>query len=287
MAEKSSKVKAPKGTLIPIGGAEKRIDGEESSRERRRLAVLRRVVAEMGGPKAQIEVLATASSIPDEISDIYDRSFAAVGCKNVGILNVRNRRDARKPSTVDRLLQADGLMFSGGDQRKIIRAFADTEFHEIMLNRYQNEDFVIAGTSAGAMMMSGVMIFGGQSKGAMVDGKAKTTQGLGLMPNAIIDSHFVVRGRFGRMAVAIAENPESFGIGLGEDTGVVIKKGRYLECIGSGHVSLYDGTKMKNMVQDDDDDDFPVTFEGMVFSVMSRGYHFDMQKRCFMKKSSS
>jgi cyanophycinase len=274
---------SPKGTLIPIGGAERRLDPESSSRARRKLHVLRRVVEEMQGQSSHIEIIPTASGVPIEVAKAYERSFSALEVEEIGVMNIRRKEQADQSKYLDRLESAGGIMLTGGDQRKLIRAFHGTEFLRILKERYQNEPgFVIAGTSAGAMAMSPQMIFGGMSKGTMLRGKAKITEGLGLIDSAIIDSHFVIRGRFGRMAVAVSEFPDKIGIGLGEDTGVVIKKERYLECIGSGHVSIYDASEMKNLSQDEFDDQFPATFERMIFHVLSKGYQFDLKKRKFM-----
>src|SRR6185295_17934127 len=100
--------------------------------------------------------------------------------------------------------------------------------------RYQNENFVIAGTSAGAMAMSNTMIYQGSSSGALIKGEVKITTGLALMKDVIIDSHFDKRGRFGRLAQAVASNPSCIGVGLGEDTGVLLTEGSQMEAIGSG-----------------------------------------------------
>jgi cyanophycinase len=273
-------LKAPKGKLIPIGGAEKRIDPTEGNM--RKLEVLSRVVKEMKGKKTKIEVIPTASSIPKEMAAIYSESFKSLGLTNVGFLNVRSKKDTNRNEVLERIKKADGLMFTGGDQRKIINAFGGTEVHDTLVKRYtEEEDFVIAGTSAGAMAMSEVMIFGGHSRGAMVTGKSKTTHGLALMDKAIIDSHFIQRGRFGRMAVAVLENKNLFGIGLGEDTGVIISEGRYLECIGTGHVLIIDGQKLTEY-KPSTKDVFQVSFENMKVHVLCIGSKFDLTKRKFL-----
>ncbi|HPD53298.1 MAG TPA: cyanophycinase, partial [Bacteroidia bacterium] len=102
--------------------------------------------------------------------------------------------------------------------------------------RETEDGFVIAGTSAGAMAMSNTMIYQGSSSEALLKGEVKITTGLAFMRDVIIDSHFVKRGRFGRLTQAVAANPSCIGIGLGEDTGVLVTEGRYMEAIGSGLV---------------------------------------------------
>ena len=137
-------------------------------------------------------------------------------------------------------------MFSGGDQSKIVQYIGGTLLHKIIQQRYENENFVIAGTSAGAMCMSREMIKGGGIKEAFTKGAVLMGEGMGFIPNLIIDSHFIRRGRFGRLAEAVARFPKMIGIGLAEDTGLVIKNCNEAEVIGSGMVILFDPRKLKH-----------------------------------------
>ena len=157
------------------------------------------------------------------------------------ILDIRDRSDV-KPDMIKRLSKADGVMMSGGNQLRLTTIFGGTAFLELMKRRYQDEaGFVIAGTSAGAMCMSSTMIYQGHSSIGLIKGGVKMTTGAGLIHDVIIDSHFVERGRFSRLTQAVAGNPNAIGIGLGEDTGVVITNADMLETIGSGQVMIFDG----------------------------------------------
>ena len=202
---------------------------------------------EIGGPATRIEVITTASMIPLEVGDNYLNAFGKIGCTDVGVLNIRNRVDALDPSFIDRIRVADAVMFSGGNQLRLTSTFGGTPFLELLLKRYHEESqFLIAGTSAGAMAMSNTMIYEGNATKAHLKGEVKITTGLGFMDDVIFDSHFEKRGRFGRLAQAIAANPSCIGIGLGEDTGMLITSGNRMEAIGSGLVMIVDGHDIRH-----------------------------------------
>lgn len=209
--------------------------------------ILSHVVKYAGGTGANIVVIPTASSIPEEVGKNYIAAFSTLGCKNINILDIRNREDSEKTSAIDLVSKADCIMFSGGNQSKITENIGGTTLHKLMHSRYQNEEgFVIAGTSAGAMCMSEEMISGGSSKESFVKGAVKMKKGMGFISNLIIDSHFIRRGRFGRLAESVAKFPEIVGVGLAEDTGLVIKTGSSFEVIGSGMVIVFDPTSLQH-----------------------------------------
>ncbi|TVT43038.1 cyanophycinase [Hymenobacter setariae] len=238
----------PRGKLIAVGGNEDK-GTYPTTRSKRKyylnffeLGILKRVVSESGKDDPRIEVITTASMIPQEVGPIYTASFAMLNCHNVGIMDIRTPEDARQPEYLERLLAADVVMMSGGNQSRLREMFAETDFLDTLLRRYYAEpDFVIAGTSAGAMAMSQHMIRGGSVPDALLKGAVKMGVGLGLLPSAIIDSHFVKRGRFGRLLESVALYPKLIGIGLGEDTGVLITEGHLVETIGSNLVIIMDG----------------------------------------------
>jgi cyanophycinase len=238
----------PRGKLIAVGGNEDKGTYPTSGSKRKyylnffELGILKRVVSESGKDDPRIEVVTTASMIPQEVGPIYIASFAMLNCLDVGVMDIRTPTDARQPEYLERLLAADVIMFSGGNQSRLREMFAETDFHDALLRRYHAEpNFVIAGTSAGAMAMSQHMIRGGSVPEALLKGAVKMGHGLGLLPTAIIDSHFVKRGRFGRLIEAVALYPKFIGIGLGEDTGVLITDGHLVETIGSNLVIILDG----------------------------------------------
>ncbi|MBK9456755.1 MAG: cyanophycinase [Bacteroidetes bacterium] len=210
----------------------------------------------------------------------YKAAFEHIGINSLGIMHLKTKNDANKKDILARLKKCDGLMFSGGNQEKLSEVFLDTQALDILQDRYQHEkDFVIAGTSAGgAMAQSGKMINGGTPSEAVKRGKAMMMSGLGFINNAIIDSHFVNRGRFGRLMVAVAEYPKLTGIGISEDTGVIIKEERYLEIIGSGEVVIIDGQELRYNSLDNKEYS-GLNIEHMIFHLLSAGMHYDLKTR--------
>ena len=174
-------------------------------------------------------------------------------------------------------------MFSGGNQLRLSATFGGTEFLEIALNRYNEEkNFVVAGTSAGAMAMSNTMIYEGNATTAHLKGEVKITTGLGFMDDVIFDSHFEKRGRFGRLAQAIASNPSAVGIGLGEDTGMLIKEGNIMEAIGSGLVMIIDGHDIMHSNIADIPDGNPISVENIKVHFCEKGNGYLLKERKFI-----
>lgn len=277
----------PKGKLISIGGAEdKGTDLELGVIQRNNLnffemGILKRFVKEVGNLDARIEVVTTASSIPVEVGENYLSALTKIGCTNVGIIDVRERKQAMDSQTVQRLKDTDALMFTGGNQLRLTAIFGGTEFLDILKRRYREENFVIAGTSAGAMAMSSTMIYQGDAERAHLKGEVKITTGLAFIDGVIIDSHFNKRGRFARLAQAVAANPSCVGIGLSEDTGVIVTNGTQLETIGSGAVFLFDGRKIEQSNIADIEEGSPFSVENLVVHIMESGDFFNLDSHKF------
>ncbi|MGB3947657.1 MAG: cyanophycinase, partial [Bacteroidia bacterium] len=228
-----------------------------------------------------VEVITTASQIPEEVGENYVQSFGKLGCKNIGLIHIKNREDALNPEYIERIKKADGVMFTGGNQLRLSVIFGGTEFLHVIHDRYMHDNFVIAGTSAGAMAMSNTMIYHGSSTHALLKGEVKITTGLAFIKDVIIDSHFVTRGRFGRLSQAVASNPGCIGIGLGEDTGVVIKEGNKMEAIGSGLILIFDGHNIRHSNIADLPDGAPISIENMIVHVMAKGNFYYLKERRF------
>ncbi|TVZ25633.1 cyanophycinase [Gillisia sp. Hel_I_86] len=270
-----------KGTLIPIGGNE---DKGFHKADRFRLdyisqGILSRVVKESGGKDSKILVITTASGIPEIVGKNYIDAFDLLGCHNVQTLFIDSKIDADLEENLEMLKNADCIMLSGGNQSKITTKIKNTQFHKILLERYQNEEIVVAGTSAGAMCMSMEMIIGGSSKESFIKAATKMREGMSLIPEIIIDTHFIQRGRFGRLSEAVARYYDRIGIGLAEDTGLVIKKGNYCEIIGSGMVIVFDPGKLTHNNFDILKDGTPLTMTNLITHVLSSGDCFDIDKR--------
>lgn len=277
----------PKGYLVSVGGAEdKGTDLEEGIIVRNRLnffelGILKNITNLIPKKNPRIEVITTASQIPVEVGENYLDAFHKLGFENIGVLDIRNREDAHLPEYLERIQTCDAVMFSGGNQLRLTSIFGGTEFLQIIKKRYYDEPFVIGGTSAGAMAMSKTMIYEGKAALAYLKGEVKITTGLGFVDNTIIDSHFDKRGRFMRLAQAVAGNPGAIGIGLGEDTGVIISQGRYLEIIGSSCVTLIDGKNSGYSNIADTEFDTPISIENLSVHIMKQGNGFDIIEKKF------
>jgi cyanophycinase len=280
-------IRIPKGKLIAIGGNEDKGTCPEPNHPPKyylnffEFGILRRILQEMKGVDSRVEVITSASEIPEEVGENYIQAFAKLGCKNIGLMHIKSRKDAADRELLNRIRQADGVLFTGGDQMRLSRFFRGTEFLDILQERYFTEEFVIAGTSAGAMAMSGTMISGGSSANSLLKGAVKITDGLAFMNNIIIDTHFVTRGRFGRLAEAIAEHPKCIGVGLGEDTGVLITEGDKMETIGSGLVLIFDGHHIQHSTITSIEDGEPLSIENMVIHVLAKGNCYHLKTRSF------
>ncbi|WP_342646173.1 cyanophycinase [Mucilaginibacter sp. CSA2-8R] len=250
--------------------------------------ILRRMINESAKQLgSKIEVITTASQIPELVGQEYIKAFNQLEIENVNVIDIRNREDASNPVYLERIRQADIVMFSGGDQLRLSSIFGGTEFLQILKRRYQNEHFIIAGTSAGAAAASTNMIYRGQSNEALVKGEVQITAGLGFIDSVIIDTHFVQRGRIGRLFYAVASNPGILGIGLGEDAGLLITEGCMMEAIGSGLTIVVDGKGMSATNIYDVEMGAPVSIEGLKVHVISIFDKYDLaQHRLIMKKKT-
>ena len=281
----------PKGKLISIGGSEDKGTGIEPNFEPKahlqffEFGILKRILSEIKGVESRIEVITTASQIPEEVGENYLNAFGKLGAKNVGIMHIKNREDVQNPEYIDRIKNADGVMFTGGNQMRLTMIFGGSEILKILIERYENENFVIAGTSAGAMAMSNTMIYQGSSTGALLKGEVKITTGLAFIKDVIIDSHFVTRGRFGRLAQAVAANPGCIGIGLGEDTGVLVTEGNKMEAIGSGLILIFDGHSIRHSNIADIEEGAPISIEHLIVHVMEKGNAYYLNERKFLAKA--
>ncbi len=277
----------PKGKLVVIGGAvnkgsftEKNFDKEvEKNLNYFEKGILQRLVFESRlRENSRIEIITTASKIPKEVGPEYAKAFEYLGAKNVAVMDIDKREQALDYDIVDRIRQADVVMFTGGDQLRLTSILGGTPLHDLILEKYKNENFIFAGTSAGAAAASSSMIYQGSSSEALLKGEVKITSGLGLIDDVIFDTHFVHRGRIGRLFQAVDSNPKTLGIGLGEDTGLLITDGRHMKAIGSGLVILVDGRHIKDTNITEVEMGQPISIKNLVVHVMAQHDYYDLEK---------
>ena len=213
-------------TIIAIGGAEDKT-GE--------MTVLKRVLAEAGVAAPRVLVITTATGYPEEVAEKYRDAFARLNV-TPDIRHITTKPEADAPASVASLKNYDVVFFSGGDQEKLSAAFGSTAFLAALAAR-EAEGAVIAGTSAGAAAMSQLMITGGEPREALKPGGLGLGEGLSFTPDVVFDTHFNQRHRLKRLFGAAAADSRKVGVGLDEDTGVVVKKNNF-EVIGSGRVTV-------------------------------------------------
>tara|TARA_B110000438_G_C15719965_1_gene609349 strand:+ start:348 stop:1205 length:858 start_codon:yes stop_codon:yes gene_type:complete len=268
-----------KGTLIPVGGNEDKGSHENLGIDFITEGILFHIVRQCGGKKAKILVIPTASSIPDEVGRNYMDAFNMLDCNNVSVLDIREREQCNDSSFINQLKECDGVLFSGGNQSRIVDIISNTLFHDLLISRYINEQFVIAGTSAGAMSMVNEMIMGGSSEECLLKGAVKMREGMNYIDSLVIDTHFIKRGRFGRLAEAVASYPKLIGIGLAEDTGMIIKNGNECKVIGSGMVIVFDPNNLSHNNHSILYDNTPMTMANLTTHVLANGDEFILDSR--------
>lgn len=281
----------PQGVLVAVGGAEdKGTDLEKGIIDRNRLnffelGILSKIINLIDkDQEAKVEVVTTASSIPDEVFENYQSAFEKLGVKSIGHLRIRNREDSSNPDYLERLKKSNCVMLSGGNQLRLSSIFGGTEFMQVLKEKYYNEHFVIGGTSAGAMAMSNTMIYEGNASLAHLKGEVRITTGMGLIQNVIIDTHFDKRGRFNRLAQAVAAYPGAIGIGLGENTGVIVTEGHNLTTIGLGTVIVIDGKNIDYNNIADIEFNSPISVENIIVHIMSAGDVYNLRDRKYEGK---
>ena len=283
-------LKIPKGKLLIIGGAESKAknsqsDTEDKNKDFEPFEILKELVPNKNRSQV-IEVITTASKVPDEVEDMYTDAFEKAGFKKIGFLKMVNNEDCSNLDYVKRIEKAHAVFFSGGDQLRLSTILGNTEALRSITDRYYNDpDFIIAGTSAGAMAIARLMVSEGETNEALLKGAVHISSGLGLIDGCLIDTHFAKRGRFGRLSQAIVTNPTCIGIGLGEDTALIIKKGREAECRGSGMVVVIDGKNVKHTNIAYAEDDSPVCIENLKVHILCKGNKFMLDKRKFVPSS--
>lgn len=279
----------PKGKLLIIGGAEDKGEHEFLDKERRNIKFQRYEILKellINSKNKNIEIITTASRVPQEVRHSYEKAFHKIHYPNPGFISIRKRSEAKNKDYIKRIEHADAVFFTGGDQFRLHEIIGDTEISEIIREKYLHENnFLIAGTSAGAMAMSSIMIVSGGKEEALVNLDLETCRGLELLPNCIVDTHFIKRGRFARLAHAVILNPSLLGVGLGEDTAMIIKNGSEAECRGSGMVVIIDGKNIGrtniSLVKENE----PIFVENLKVHLLVKGCSFSFKTRKLSKLS--
>ncbi|HAA37872.1 MAG TPA: cyanophycinase [Firmicutes bacterium] len=257
-----------KGQLVIIGGAEDK-EGE--------CIILRRFLSLAGGRKARLVVLSTASADP-QIGIQYMRLFTHLGAADVQVLALQTREEANQLHHHDTLVESTGIFFTGGDQLRITSILGGSILGSALQESYRR-GIVIAGTSAGASVMSETMLVGGADDAAPSKEIIRMAPGLGLLKDVVVDQHFAQRGRIGRLLAMVAHNPYILGVGIDEDTAIVINNSAEFEVIGSGTVTVLDGREVTHSNVSDSSPQQPLALTNVKLHILTQDYRFHLQER--------
>jgi cyanophycinase len=257
-----------RGWIVPIGGAE----NKENDRR-----VLSRFVEVSGGPDADIVVIPTASRM-NETGPRYEKLFSELGAARVSVMDFDTRRDCQEANRLQRLEQATGIFFTGGNQLRLTTLLGGTPI-ATMIRRRNAAGVTVGGTSAGASILSEHMIAFGDEGSSVISGSVRLAPGLGLTNRFVIDLHFRQRDRLGRLITALAYNPFAVGIGLDEDTAVFIGPDETLEVVGSGGVTIVDASDVTFSSMDIVSEGQPVCMLGLKVHILVAGATFNLHSR--------
>jgi cyanophycinase len=280
---------SPKGTILIIGGAEDKGDAGKlemkgKNKDFENFEILKELLPNGHGKSKKIEIITSASSVPDEMKKMYKQAFSKMGFPGISFIEIENKEQAREASFEKRIYDAHSVLFTGGDQFKLSALLGGTPIVDAIKEKYNHDkDFVIAGTSAGASVMPKLMIYEGGVREALLKDDLKISSGLGIFDTCIVDTHFIKRGRFTRLAHAVMMNPEALGVGLGEDTVLIVKKSVDAECRGSGTVVVIDGNEIEQTNIVEADKDTPIFVESLRVHLLAKGCLFSFKDRKFAR----
>ena len=221
------------GHLLVIGGA------EDKYNERR---ILKKFLELAGGEKAEVLIVPVASDYPEFAADVYTQAFRNLGIANPRVLRATSRQDVFHANADELLDGVSGVFITGGDQMRLVSILGGTDFAAKLRRMARETDIVIAGTSAGAAGMSTSMIVRGESISHPRKDSVRLSPGLGFLKNIIIDQHFTERGRISRLITAVSYNPYNLGIGIDENTAIILDPDGVMEVFGQGSVTIVDGS---------------------------------------------
>ncbi|MBX3244555.1 MAG: cyanophycinase [Acidobacteria bacterium] len=258
------------GHLLVIGGA------EDKYNERR---ILRKFLDLAGGNKADVLIVPVASDYPEFAADVYTQAFRNLGVANPRVLRATSRQEVFQADVSELLEGVTGVFITGGDQMRLVSMLGGTEFAARLRKLVRETPIVLAGTSAGAAGMSTSMIVRGEAASHPKKDSVRLSPGLGFLKNIIIDQHFTERGRISRLITAVSYNPYNLGVGIDENTAIILDGKGVLEVFGSGSVTIVDGSQItyNEIAEVDEHDAFSVCGvqlhilgDGLVYQYLDR-----------------
>ena len=259
--------KKPKGNLIIIGGAEDK-EGD--------MPILKEVAERARSKKSRLAVVTVATNLPEEVGQEYARVFNKLGVRQVDVIDIRTREEAYLDANVETIMKSSVVFFTGGDQLRITSQVGDSPIYRCLHEIYVSGG-TVAGTSAGAAAMSETMMLSGPSDKSNEITALGMAPGLGLVSGLVIDTHFAERGRIGRLIGAVAQNPRNLGVGIDEDTAIVIEGEKGFRVLGAGAVYVVDGTGVTYSSLSEKNPEGMLTIFDVKLHVLAENDIFDLQ----------
>ena len=253
----------PQGILVIIGGKEDKGQEYEKGNNTSPPEILERFIKLIEKDNPVIDVISSASSEGEESFEDYRKAFEKLNVTQVNHIHHKIRKEVLKDELVDRVQKSDAFFFTGGDQLLLTSLYGGTDFLTYLKERYISEKIVIGGTSAGAMAMSTPMIYAGNKDKQQITGEIKVTTGLEFLKDVTIDTHFIDRSRFIRMAQVLASNPTCIGIGIEENTAIIVREGLNAEVIGKGVVTVIEGFSISSSNITQFSEDCPISIQDL------------------------
>ncbi|MBE9128004.1 cyanophycinase [Coleofasciculus sp. LEGE 07081] len=262
-----------KTAIIVIGGAEDKVHGRE---------ILHTFFCRSGSSEARIAIIPSASREPAIIGDRYYRIFEDMGAKEIQVLDVRDRAQGADPDWQNYVETCTGVFMTGGDQLRLCGLLSDTPLMEKVRQRAHRGELTLAGTSAGAAVMGHHMIAGGGSGESPNRSLVDMAIGLGIIPEAIVDQHFLNRNRIARLMSAIAAHPDRLGIGIDEDTCILVERDGCLQVLGKGTVTIIDPGEVSHSNHSDIGANDPISLHNLRVHILCHGDRYHLYKRSLM-----
>ena len=253
------------------------IGGAEDKYNERRL--LRKFVALAGDGEARILIVPVASDYPEFSADVYTQTFRKLGLQHIKVLRATSRQEVINADAENLLEDATGVFLSGGDQMRLASVLGGTEFARLLEDRVRHTSLVLAGSSAGAAGMSAAMIVRGDPTSYPNKNSIRISPGLGILQNIIIDQHFTERGRLSRLITAVSYNPRQLGLGIDENTAVVVSNDGTLEVHGDGTVTIVDGSQISYNDIAEVEESQPFAVAGLQLHILRDGLRYDITRR--------
>lgn len=260
-----------RGNLIIIGGHEDREAKDEQT-------ILKQVAQRAIDGNGRLALVTVASQEPEALIDTYVPLFKKLGLKQVDVLDIRTREDAYSENNLGKMVDAEVIFFTGGDQLRITSQIGDSPIYRCMQERY-HQGATIAGTSAGAAAMPETMLISGPGDESNRISALGMAPGLALISNVVIDSHFAQRGRMGRLLGAVSQNPRNLGLGIDEDTAILVETDNKFRVLGSGAVYVLDGSTVTYSSLSQENPEGILTIHNVKLHVLGENDCFDLVNR--------